>query len=167
MSSKAAVVQVVTRHLYVSPGLQPSAIFVHPLQGVAMPCIVLCLLLTCTRYFSPSLLCRLAIFYLVVPLISFLYVVAALCSVWSAYCPQSCYMSGPFSLLFQCVLHNVNYLISMILVLFLITELGISFCIFVFNIFLSIAFDQFSVWLLVFSSPGSLLVRHIGPSPGF
>ena len=47
--------------------------FVDQLQDVALHhCLSLsfCLLLSCSRWFPPSLLCRLAIVYLVVPLIS-------------------------------------------------------------------------------------------------
>ena len=40
--------------------------------------IVFCLLLSCSRWFPPSLLCYLAIFYVVIPLISSLSLVATL-----------------------------------------------------------------------------------------
>ena len=62
-----------------------------------MPSIVLCLLLSCSRWFPPSLLCRLAIFCLVVPLISSLSLVVTLCSVWSTYCPSFLLYARPIS----------------------------------------------------------------------
>ena len=52
----------------------------------SMSSIVFCLLLSCFRWFPPSLLCRLAIFCMVILLISSLFLVATLCSVWSIYC---------------------------------------------------------------------------------
>ena len=54
----------------------------------SMSSIVFCLLLSCSRWFPPSLLCRLAIFCFVVLLISSLSLVDTLCSVWSIYCPS-------------------------------------------------------------------------------
>ena len=50
----------------------------------SMPSIVFCLLLSCSRWFLPSLLCRFAMFYLVIPLISSLSLVAILhfCTRW-------------------------------------------------------------------------------------
>ena len=89
--------------------------------------IVLCLLLSCSRWFPPSLLCRLAIFYLVVPLISSLSLVATLCSIWSTYCSSF--------LLYVRVCFSV-YSMSIIFVLFLISEHGILSCSFRPNIFL-------------------------------
>ena len=67
-----------------SPRLCPST------AGCSSPSvlsIVFCPLLSCSRWFSPPLLCRLAILYLVVPLISSLSLVVTLCSVWSVCCP--------------------------------------------------------------------------------
>ena len=72
------VVPLILFHL--SPSLYPSIAGCSP---PSMPPIVLCLLLSCSRWFPPSLLCRLAIFWLVVLLISSLSLVATLCSVWS------------------------------------------------------------------------------------
>ena len=79
----------------ISPDSFPLAHFtflldcVHPLQGASLhqSSIAFCLLLSCSRWFPPSLLCRLAIFCMVVLLISSLSLVATLCSVWSTYCP--------------------------------------------------------------------------------
>ena len=73
----------ITFHL--SPRLCPSTAGCSP---PSVPSIVLCLLLSCYKCFPPSLLCRLAIFYLVVPFISFLSLDATLYSVWSTYCPS-------------------------------------------------------------------------------
>ena len=67
------------------PRLCPSTVGCSP---PSVPSIVLCLLLSCSRWFPPSLLCHLAIFYLVIPLISSLSLVASLCSVWSTYYPS-------------------------------------------------------------------------------
>ena len=47
-----------------------------------MPSMVVSLMFSGSRWFPPSLLCRLAIFCLVVPLISCLSLVATVCSVW-------------------------------------------------------------------------------------
>ena len=86
-----------------SPRLCPSTARCSP---PSVSSIVLCLLPSWSRWFPPSLLCRLAIFCLVVLLISSLSLVASPCSVWPTY------MSGPSPLLFQCVFYNVNYLCS-------------------------------------------------------
>ena len=66
-------------------GLKPEPLhlfhpgFVHPLQDVVLhQCL---LLLSCSKWFPPSLLCHLAIFCLVVPLISSLSLAATLCSI--------------------------------------------------------------------------------------
>ena len=63
--------------------------FVCPLQDVALhqclPLGRLSLAFPDPRWFPPSLLCRLAIFCMVVLLISSLSLVATLCSVWSTY----------------------------------------------------------------------------------
>ena len=86
----------------VPPRLFPFTAGCSPLS---MPPIVLCWLPSCSRWFNPSLLCRLALFYMVVLLISSLSLVANLCSVWSTYCPpfllyvQSCYT--PYSYNYQ------------------------------------------------------------------
>ena len=87
--------------------------FVHPLQDVALH---QCLPLSSVCCF-PVPGCAgstgMFIFYLVIPLISSLYLVATLCSIWSI--PpivHSCYTSGPSSLLFHCAFYNVNYLCS-------------------------------------------------------
>ena len=50
--------------------------------------IVVCLLLSLSRWFPPSLLRHLAIFCLVDLLISSLSFIATLCSIWSTYCPS-------------------------------------------------------------------------------
>ena len=74
--------------------------FVHPLQDIAPPSmssIVVCLLLSCSWWFPPSLLCRLAIFCVVVLLISSLSLVATLCDVWSTYCPSFLLCVRPIS----------------------------------------------------------------------
>ena len=60
----------------------------------SMPSTVFCLLLSCSRWFPPSLLGHLTIFYLVVPLISSLSLIATLCSVWSTYCQVEHLLSG-------------------------------------------------------------------------
>ena len=70
---------------HLSPRLCPSTAGCSP---PSMSSVVFCLLLSSSRWFPPSLLCRLAIFCLVVLLISSLFLVATLCSVWSTYCPS-------------------------------------------------------------------------------
>ena len=70
------VVPLILFHL--SPRLCPSTAGCSP---PSMSSIVFCLLLSCSRWFPPYLLCRLAIFYLAVPLISSLSLVATVCSV--------------------------------------------------------------------------------------
>ena len=62
-----------------------------------MSSIAFCLLLSCSRWFLPSVLCRLAIFCLVVLLISSLSLVATLCSVCSTYCPSFLLCVRPIS----------------------------------------------------------------------
>ena len=62
--------------------------------------IVFYLLLSGSRWFPSSLLCRLAIFCLVVLLISSLSLVATLCSVWSTYCPSFVILLCPAHLYF-------------------------------------------------------------------
>ena len=77
----------------------------------SMPSIVLCLLLSCFRWFPLSLLCRLAIFCLVVLLISSLSLVATMCSVWSAYCPSFLRYVQPISTFVSvCILQCLLYL---------------------------------------------------------
>ena len=66
---------------HLSPRLCPSPAGCSP---PSVPSIVLCLLLSCSKWFPPSLLCHLAIF----SLISSLSLVATLYSVWSIYCPS-------------------------------------------------------------------------------
>ena len=97
-------------HRYLSPWLSPSA---AGCSSPSMPFIVLCLLLSCSRLFSPSVLCRLAIFYLVVPLISSLSLVALCAAFVPPIVLHFCYMSDPSPLLFQCVIFNANYLCSL------------------------------------------------------
>ena len=80
--SEFCIIDFFTFHL--SPWFSPSAVECSP---PSMPSVVFCLLLSFSRWFPPSLLCRLAIFCLVVPLISSLSLVATLCSVQSIYCP--------------------------------------------------------------------------------
>ena len=58
---------------HLSPRLCPSTARCCP---TSVPPTVLCLLLSCSRWFPPSLLCRLAILYLVAPLIPSLSLVA-------------------------------------------------------------------------------------------
>ena len=79
------LLSVFTFHL--SPRLSPSTAGCSP---PSMSSIVFCLLLSCSRWFTLSFLCRrrLAIFCLVDLLISSLSLVATLCSVWSTYCPS-------------------------------------------------------------------------------
>ena len=93
--------------------------FVHLLSFV-----VFSLLLSSSRWFSPSLPCRLAIFCLVVLLISSLSLVATLCSVWSTYCLSFLRYFGP-SPLFCFGVYSIK---SIIFVLFLISEYGILSC---------------------------------------
>ena len=69
---------------HLSPRLYPSTAGRSP---PSMSSIVFCLLLSCSRWFPPPLLC-LAIFCLVVLLISSLSLVATLCSVWPTDCPS-------------------------------------------------------------------------------
>ena len=111
--------------------------FVHPFSGPSrpsMPLIVFGLLLSYSRRFPPPLLCRLAIFYFVVPLISFLSLVATLLSfilaVWLAH----------FNFCF-----SVYAILSIIFVLFLISGRGILSRSFRFNISPPLLFDQFLV----------------------
>ena len=59
--------------------------------------IVLCLLLSCSRWFPPSLLGRLVIFCLTVVLISSLSLVVTMCSVRSTYCPSFLLCVRPIS----------------------------------------------------------------------
>ena len=117
--------------IHLPPRLCPSTVGCSP---PSMPSIVLCLLLSCSRWFPPSLLCRLAIFCLVVPLISFLSLVATvqrlvhLLSFILDICP------APLHFCFS------DYsVISIIFVLFLVSRHGILSCSFRFNISLSIA----------------------------
>ena len=84
---------------HLSPRLCSSTAGCSPLS---MSSIVLCLLLSCFMWFPPSLFCRLAIFCIVVLLISSLSLVVTPCSVWSAYCPSFSLYVRPISTLFQC-----------------------------------------------------------------
>ena len=63
----------------------------------SMSSIVVCLSLSYSRWFPLSLLCHLTIFCLVVLLISSLSLNAALCSVWSTYCPSFLLYDRPIS----------------------------------------------------------------------
>ena len=75
----------------------------------SMSSIVVCLLLSLSRWFPPSLLCHLAIFCLVV-----LSLVATLCSALSTYCPLILLYDQPISTF----CFSVYSTISMIFVLF-------------------------------------------------
>ena len=99
-----------------------------------MSSIVFCLLLSCSRWLPFSLLCRLAIFCMVVLLISSLYLVASLCSVWSTYCLSFLLYVRPISTFVSVCILQCHFF-----VLFLISEHGILSCSFRPNIFLSIA----------------------------
>ena len=68
-----------------SPRLCPSTAGRSP---PSVSSFVFCLLLSWSRWFPPSLVCRLSIFCLVVLLISSLSLVATLCGVWSTYRPS-------------------------------------------------------------------------------
>ena len=100
----------------------------------SMSSIVFCLLLSCSRRFPPSLLCRLAIFCLVVLLISSHSLVATLCSVWSTCCPS--YLLYVRSIptfvsvcIRQCQLSLFLVIVLLLLfVVFLISEYGILSC---------------------------------------
>ena len=71
----------------------------------SMPSIVFYLLLSWSRWFPPSLFYGLAIFYLVVLLISFLSSVATLCSIWFTYCPSFLlYVRPIFTFVSVCIL---------------------------------------------------------------
>ena len=80
-----------TSYIHLSHRLGPSSAECSP---PSIPSVVFCLLLSCSRWFLPSFLCHLAIFYLVVPLISSLSLAATLCA---TFCPPivlySCYMN--------------------------------------------------------------------------
>ena len=91
-----------------------------------MSSIVFCQLHSCSRWFPPSLLCHLAIFCLVVLLISSLSLVATLCSVWSTCCPSFllyvrpistfvsvCMLLCQSSLFFLWFLSIVSYLVAL------------------------------------------------------
>ena len=114
-----------------SPRLCPSIAGCSP---PSMPSIAFCLLLSCSRWLPPSLLCRLAIFCLVVPLISSLPLVATLGSVFPVYCPSFLLYARPSSIFSVCILQCHSSLLF-----FLIKEHGTLSCIFKFNIVLSIA----------------------------
>ena len=87
--------------------------FVHPQPDVALH---QCLPLSSNCCFpvqgGSPFLCHLAIFYLVVSLISSLSLVATLCSVQCTYCPPFLLYVQPISNLFQCVFYNVSYIHS-------------------------------------------------------
>ena len=94
--------RIVNWGIHLSPRLCPSTAGCIP---PSMPSFVLCLLLSCSSWFLPSLLCRLAIFCLVISLISSLSLVATLCSVWSTYCPSFLLYVQPISIFVSiCVL---------------------------------------------------------------
>ena len=87
----------------------------------SMPSIVICLMLSCSRWFPPSLLCCLDI-CLVIPLNFFLPLDATLCSVWSICCPS-------FLLYRICPAHfhfyfSVYFMVSVICVVSLISGHG-------------------------------------------
>ena len=106
---------------HLSPRLCPSTAGCSP---PSMSPIVLCLLLYCFRWFPPSFLCHLAIFCIVVLLISSLSLVAALCSVWSTYCPSFLLYVQPISTFVSvCILEMTT-----VFVCFLISERGILSC---------------------------------------
>ena len=134
-----AIVCSIVSSSHLSPGPCPSAAGCSPPPPPPTPppssnppSIVLCLLLSCSRWFPPSLLCRLAIFYLVFPLISSLSLVATLCNVWSTYCPSFLLYVRPISTF-------VSERILCQLSLFLSWSLGMVYCRFRLNIFLSLA----------------------------
>ena len=102
----------------------------------SMSSIAFCLLLSCSRWFPPSLVCRLAIFCLVVLSISSLFLVATLCSVLSTYCLLFLILLCPAHLHFC---FSVYFIMSIIFVLFLISEHGILSCSFRPNILFSVA----------------------------
>ena len=92
----------------------------------SMSSIVVCLLLSWSRWFPAFLLCHLAIFCLVIPLISSFSLVATLCSVCSTYCPSFllyhrpiftfvsvCILWYQLSLLFSWFLSIVSYLAAL------------------------------------------------------
>ena len=115
-----------------SSRLCPSTAGCSPLSVTS---IVVCLLLSWSSWFAPALLCRLAIFCLVVLLISSLSLVATLCSVWSTYCPSFLLYDRPISTFVSvCILWYQSSLFF-----FLISEHGIFSCSFRSNIFLFIA----------------------------
>ena len=122
--------------LHLSPRLCLSSAECSP---PSVPSIVFCLLLSCSRWFPPSLPCHLAIFYLGVPFISSLSLVATLCSVWFIYClsfllyvrPISifvsvCIISRQLSLFFSLSLNKVVYLVALNLRIFLHCSLSTS-----------------------------------------
>ena len=129
-----------------------------------MPSIVLCLLLSCSGWFPPSLLYRLAIFYLIVPLISSLSLAATLCSVWSTYCPSFLLYVRPISTfvserILQCQLYffffwSVSMVSYLVALEFILSS--------------PLLFERFSVCLSIVSwetmsgSQRSLLARHVG-----
>ena len=118
---------------HISPRLCPSTTGCSP---PSMPSIDVCLLLFYSRWFPSSLLCRLVIFSMVVPLISSLSLVATLCSVWSTYCPS--FLLYVWPIFFQ-FCFSVFSVMSNIFVPYLISQHGTLSCCFKFNIFLSIA----------------------------
>ena len=134
-----------------------------------MPSIVLCMLLSCSRCFPPFLLCRLAIFCLVVLLISSLSLVATLCSVWYTCCPSFLLYDRPIStfvsvcilwcqltLFFSWFLSMVSFLVA------LDPTFSFSLLLVRFSVCLSIFY-----WEIMFDSLRSLLARHIGPCSCF
>ena len=130
----------------------------------SVPSIVIWLLLTCSRWFPPSLLCRLDIFYLIVPLVSSLSLVATLYSVWSTYCPSFLLYVRPISTFVSvCILCQLSLFISLSLnMISYLVALDLTFS-------SPLLFERFSVcvsivyWETMFGSHKSLLARHIGP----
>ena len=117
---------------HLSPRLCPSSAGCNPPSTHS---IVFCLLLSCSRWFPPSLLGHLAILYLVVSLISSLSLAATLCSIWPIYCPSFLLYVRPISLF--CL--SVYSIKSVIFVPFLISQHGALSGSFEFSIFRSIA----------------------------
>ena len=135
----------------------------------SMSSIFVCLLLSSSRWFPPSLLCHLAIFCLVVLSSSSLSLAATLCIALSTYCPLILLYDRPISTFVSvCILwyrwplfffwfpSMVSYLLA----------LGLTFS-------FPLLFERFSVCLsfvyleTMFGSHRSWLARYIGRLPVF